>query len=144
MPAVAADALAVRTGRRSDRTLELLATMTSRRLILDCMAPIPIGNHVTLHPLEKLRHGRGGTWVPVTTMIVCDDTTRVVYTAAAVGSVSLKYGALSFEEDSWYRLSPELPTTTGTVTACVVRTGQRVGSQLVTVLEVETDPAAYR
>lgn len=114
------------------------------RVILDCIAPIPVGHHVMLVPLEKLRHGRGGTWVPVSTMIACDDDARALYTIAAVGSASMKYGSLTFDEDSWYRISPELPSISGTVTACVVRTGQRLGVQLVTVLELEPDPAPYR
>ena len=117
------------------------------RIKLEIIAPIPVGHHVTAIPLEHkqvIDFSGGENWLPTSTMIVCDDTTRIVYTARGVGSESMTYEALAFDPGSSLRMSNALAPIRGTVTSCVVRTDYGDGIRMETVLGVEPDPTGYR
>lgn len=115
------------------------------RLTLEFLAPIPVGNHVTALPLEsRALLGFGGeNWLPSRLMILCDDDTRVVYTARGVGSDTMTYDSITFPPDSNLRLA-QTPPLRGRVRACVVRSDSGDTVQMQTILVVEPDPAGYR
>lgn len=124
---------------RSSRAVPVL-------LNLSIFAPVPVGNHVTVIPLERraLLDFSGQSWVPTQTGIVCDDDTRIVYTARGVGHESMTYDAIAFAPDSNVRVSQSQPPLRGRVTSCVVRSDQGDSVFLTTILGVEPDPTGYR
>ena len=117
------------------------------RIELEILAPIPVGHHVTAIPLERkqlLDFSGGDNWLPTSQMIVCDDDTRIVYTARGVGSATMTYEAIAFDHDSSVRVSRALAPLRGRVVSCVVRTDWGDNVTMGTVLTIEPDPVGYR
>lgn len=112
------------------------------RVSLRFLAPIPVGHHVTVLPLEM--RVTETNFIPIKNPIVCDDETRVVWAPHGVGAETMTYESIHFAPDSSFRVSQTVAPLRGRVTSCVVRSegGERV--ELETVLGVEPDPGGYR
>jgi hypothetical protein len=101
-------------------------------------AAIPVGHHVTVLPLE-MRSLFSGDYSPSKAFILCDDDTRVVYTARGVGSESMTYESIHFDPDSPFRISASVPPLRGRVVSCLVRQDSGDSVYNETILGVEPD-----
>jgi len=117
--------------------------MDSVKLDVPVIAPIPVGNHVTIYALEERKEGFFGTgeWEPTAMKIVCDDDTRIVYTGRFVPADSLRYGAIRLVEGG-FRIAGE--PLRGRVVACALLTDHGDMILMQTRLEIELDAGAYR
>jgi hypothetical protein len=110
-------------------------------LRLEVIAPVPVGHHVTIHPIEE----RAGTakkpeWIRDDAMaVVCDDVTKIVYTGRFVASGPLRPGNIHVDGDK--RLGKPI---TGTVVSCTVLTDHGDGIRMTTHFEIELDTTTYR
>ncbi|MGZ5968123.1 MAG: hypothetical protein ACXWP4_10690 [Polyangiales bacterium] len=113
--------------------------MSTISLRLELIAPVPVGHHVTIHPIEELS-GKD-QWIRDDAMaVVCDDVTKVVYTGRFVASGPQRPGAVRID-GTGKRLGKPI---TGTVISCTVLTDHGDGIRMETHFEIQLDAATYR
>jgi hypothetical protein len=119
------------------------------RVLLDLpiFAPIPVGHHVSVVPLEScasllalLGATRAPEWRPIADVVLCDEDTHVLYAARGVGlHPEATYEHIAFEGQTM-RVSLSQPLRRGRVVSCTALSdrGERVFFQ--TLLGVELAP----
>jgi len=110
------------------------------RLELRVYAPIPVGHRVTVLFLERyLKHllGSGGEWAKSDHVLVCDETTRVIYADQAGGlDEASTYEKLLFVNDA-VRISTIEPAVRGTVASCLALSDNGDTVRFKTVLGID-------
>jgi hypothetical protein len=112
----------------------------SVRIDVPVYAPIPVGHRVSVLYLKYRGiqlFGGESRWEPAKQVVVCDESTRIVY---ADRSIQLHpestYEQLAFETERM-RFSQVRPPLRGTVTSCVVLTDSGDSVYLHTLLGIE-------
>ena len=114
------------------------------RLELSVFAPVPVGHRVSVVYVDLYSmplFGGEGAWSPMSQVLVCDETTKIIYADRSAGvHLDATYEHLQFTSDK-IRVSLTKPPLRGAVVSCLALCDHGETVYFRTVLGIDTPTA---